>query len=375
MTCFVIFICHTTMMEGLTTHNSALWVASMMKSLGLFLLLSSVWIESAAAFVVPARLASSTYSLSSGLLVKNDNNNELEKEFGGYTVKQRLREEVESPFRTFRLFFFGSSTGSALVALYFSILTAAKSSAGFADAPPMQEALQSIAINIIALLVCGGITYRDWRAGEANLARIKQGGALAKLVIQTPTDIAPLSDYRRNARILIAAGGKDYIQELCRSLNADQLKDLNTLPKAMDAAEIILVPVLLEQASAENTRVGDTTTCWKETTPLSDRDRNMDVTRAEKVVGFPRGPQAWEQVLQLEVDTATGQGFDVLEKGITLILKKNGKILRRATGQPQWSGLLGAMDALDGKFGMPGDDQVYGTKKVKETASASNERN
>ena len=32
---------------------------------------------------------------------------------GGYTVKQRLREEVESPFRKVRLLFFASSAGSA----------------------------------------------------------------------------------------------------------------------------------------------------------------------------------------------------------------------------------------------------------------------
>ena len=47
---------------------------------------------------------------------------DLEQKFGGYTAKQRLREEVESPFRTVRLFFFGSSTGSALTALYFSLI-------------------------------------------------------------------------------------------------------------------------------------------------------------------------------------------------------------------------------------------------------------
>jgi hypothetical protein len=47
-------------------------------------------------------------------------NDDLEKTFGGYTAKQRLREEVESPFRTFRVYFFGCSTFSAFVALYFS---------------------------------------------------------------------------------------------------------------------------------------------------------------------------------------------------------------------------------------------------------------
>lgn len=298
--------------------------------------------------------------------VKGNTEDELEKTFGGYTAKQRLREEVESPFRTVRLFFFGSSTGSALVALYFSLLTTGKAYAGFSDAPPMSEALQSVAINVIAVLVCGGITFRDWRAGEANLARIKQGGAIAKLVVQRAddaSDLVTLADYRRNSRVLIAAGGKEYIRELCRALNSDQLTDANTLPAAIEAAEIVVVPVLLQEATKE-ARVGDTAACWKETTPVEDRDANYDSSRADSVVAFPRGPGAWAEVLQPEVDTARGQGFDVMEKGITLILKKNGKILRRATGQPQWNGLLGTMEVLDGsKFGMPGDDERYGDGK------------
>jgi Low psii accumulation1 / Rep27 len=287
-------------------------------------------------------------------------NDDLQKTFGGYTVKQRLREEVESPFRTVRLFFFGSSTGSAFIATYFSLLTAVKSYSGFADAPPMDEALQSVGINIVALSVCAALTYRDWKAGDANLARIKQGGALAKLVVQRGKELSTLADYRRTSRVLIAAGGRDYIAELCRSLNADRLKDSNSLPKAIADAEIIVVPVLLESATSDSTRVGDTAAHWKEITPIEDRDRNFDLTRADAIVGFPRGPNAWAEVLEPEVQTATGQGFDVMRKGLTIMLKKNGKILRRATGQPQWSGLLGTMEVMDGKFGMPGDDERYG---------------
>ena len=322
------------------------------------------------AFVVPQTTVSSRHGNEQGgrsnTLLQVKGNGELEKTFGGYTVKQRLREEVESPFRTVRLYFFGASTGSALVALYFSLFTAAKAYSGFGDAPPLDEAVQSVGINVVAVIVCGFLTFRDWKAGEANLARIKQGGALAKLMVQrasNPSDLASLADYRRNARVLIAAGGREYINELCRSLNSDQLSDRNTLAEAIESAEIVLVPVLLEDVTTE-TRVGDTAAFWKTTEPVEDRDRNFDVSRADSVVGFPRGPAAWAEVMQPEVETAKGQGFDVLDKGITMILKKNGKILRRATGQPQWAGLLGTMEVLDGsKFGMPGDDERYGTGK------------
>ena len=335
------------------------------------LILATLHVSTGTAFLPQHSLSTqkavhaTAYESGSRLAMKGDGGGKLEETFGGYTAKQRLREEVESPFRTVRLFFFGSSTVSALVAFYFSMLSAVKSYAGYADAPPMQEAMQSIAINVIAVAVCSAITYRDWQAGESNLARIKQGGALAKLVVQRASDesdIATLSDYRRSSRVLIAAGGKEYISELCRSLNADQLADKNTLAEAIKSAEILLVPVLLQEAQADSVRVGDTSSCWKETPPYPDLDKNFDIARANEIVGFPRGPMAWAEMLEPEIKTAIGQGFDVREKGITLIIKKNGKILRRATGQPQWNGLLGTMEVLDGsKFGMPGDDEIYGT--------------
>ena len=72
--------------------------------------------------------------------------------FGGYTAKQRMREEIESPFRKVRLIFFGASTGSALLALYFSILNVAKAATGFSNDIPLDEAVSSTAINVVAVL-------------------------------------------------------------------------------------------------------------------------------------------------------------------------------------------------------------------------------
>ncbi|EEC47945.1 predicted protein [Phaeodactylum tricornutum CCAP 1055/1] len=302
-----------------------------------------------------------------GLLNKDDNasnNPELEKTFGGYTAKQRLREEVESPFRTVRLFFFGSSTGSALTALYFSLLNILKAKSGlYTDGPSLDDALQSTAINVAAVLICGYLTYRDWKAGETNLARIAKGGALAQLVVNGPSP-RTLASYRRNARVLIAVGGDGYIDTLCRSLNADQRADVNSLPQALSEAEVVIVPVLLQRNGETDWRVGDVKSRWSATEP-TDSDRNMDVTRADEVVAFPRSPGPWIDYLRDEIATAQSQGFDVLQKGFIIVVKKNGRILRRATGQPPFDELVSNMEVLDGsKFGMPGDDEKYSSKPL-----------
>jgi len=288
------------------------------------------------------------------------NDDGLGEKFGGYTVKQRLREEVESPFRQVRLFFFGGGAASAMVALYFSALSTLKASmGGYVDAMPMDEALQSCAINAVSVAVCAGLAWRDYQAGEANLARIAKGGALARLSVvpaSMPNTRTTLTEYRRTARVLIAAGGKDYISELSRSLNSDQLSDKNTLPEAIEAVDVILIPVLLENDGS----VGDTRTSWLNTVP-EDGDRNFDIDRANNIVSFPLGNAAWAEYLESEIETAKKQGFDVVGKGFTIVVKKNGRILRRATGQPQWGGFIETMEVMDGsKFGMPGDSEKYG---------------
>lgn len=292
--------------------------------------------------------------------VNNIDDDGLGEKFGGYTVKQRLREEIESPFRQVRLFFFGGSSLSALVALYFSALSALKASmGGYVDAMPMDEALQSCAINLGAVAVCVTLAYRDYQAGNANLERIAQGGRLARLVVAPASNTkarATLKDYRRTSRVILAAGGKEYLSELARSLNADQRADENTLPAMLESVEVVVVPILIDADS----NVADSKTAWLNTV-AEEGDRNFDIERANDILAFPVGTAAWAEFLESELETAKKQGFDVLSKGINIVVKKNGRILRRATGQPQWEGFIETMEVMDGsKFGMPGDSEKYG---------------
>jgi hypothetical protein len=257
----------------------------------------------------------------------------LQTTFGGYTVKQRLREEIESLFRTVRLAFFGSSAVSAFLALYFSATNAIRANMGYAGGPSFDESLESCAINIVAAVVCSGLTYRDYLAGQANLARIAKGGALAKLQVMPAATAATASvqrrstttsvkDYRRSARVLVAAGGPEYISTLARSLNSDQKSNVNNLPQLLEQVDVILIPVLLES----ETRLGDTEACCLGTVP-ADGDRNFDMTRSNNIVAFPKGNAAWLEYLESEIETAQKQGFDVLNKGWTIFIKKNGWIL------------------------------------------------
>lgn len=326
-------------------------------------LVALVGLTPVAAFAPPS---SQTAKSSTMLSLSSDNNNntpQLEETFGGYTVKQRLREEIESPFRTVRLAFFGVSTGSAFLALYFSATNIIKANMGLSGGPSLDESIQSTFINIGAVAICGFLTYRDYQAGQANLARIAKGGALAKLNVLADDKRTTLKDYRRNARVLICAGGPEYIQKLAQTTNdpSDLFENVEdaTVADLLQQVDVVLVPVLLEQ---DATRVGNTQACWEEaaavttTTTTTTADDN-----APSPIVFPQGSSQWMDYLQSEVETAQSQGFDVMAKGFTITVKKNGRILRRATGQPQFGPLINTMEILDGsKFGMPGDSEKYG---------------
>ena len=257
-----------------------------------------------------------------------NNDDGLGEKFGGFTAKQRLREEVESPFRKVRLAAFGFTTASASLALYFSALSAIKANiGGFDDAPPLADALQTCGINAAGVLVCGSLALREIKVGKDNLARIAKGGLLARLTVEPAVEGSgrrELKEYRRESRVVIAAGGADYINRLCMSLCSDQLADENTLPSALLGIDMVIVPVLLDN----NYEVRDSRTAWRNAAP-GENDRNFESTRADEVVAFPEGPSLWNEYLKSDAETAQGQGFDVLDKGITITVKKNGRILRR----------------------------------------------
>jgi hypothetical protein len=230
---------------------------------------------------------------------------------------------------------------------------------GYSDVPPLNEALESCAINISGAIVFGALAVRELNVGQANLERIAKGGLLARLAVETADSTKEgavrktLKEYRRASRVVIAAGGTEYINQLAMSLCSDQLADENTLPAALAGVDIVIVPVLLN----DEYRVADSKSAWKSAEP-GPNDRNFDSTKADEVIAFPVGYNMWNDYLQSEVETAKGQGFDILGKGITITVKKNGRILRRATGLPPYPDYISVMEVADGsRFGMPGDSE------------------
>jgi hypothetical protein len=57
-------------------------------------------------------------------------------------------------------------------------------------------------------------------------------------------------------------------------------------------------------------------------------------------VGIPIGPQQWTSIIKGELSAALSQTESALDKGVTIIIKKNGKVGTRRFGVPLWTTLI-----------------------------------
>ena len=62
-------------------------------------------------------------------------------------------------------------------------------------------------------------------------------------------------------------------------------------------------------------------------------------------VAVPLGVDKWQAVFNEELETAASQDAQAASRGLTLILKKNGRVGTRRLGLPAWDALLGDVAA------------------------------
>lgn len=65
-------------------------------------------------------------------------------------------------------------------------------------------------------------------------------------------------------------------------------------------------------------------------------------------LALPQALGSWEDVLQAELETAIGQDKTAAARGLTLVLKKNGRVGTRRLGTPNWADLCLDVQARQG---------------------------
>ncbi|KAJ1616770.1 hypothetical protein T492DRAFT_1104544 [Pavlovales sp. CCMP2436] len=262
-----------------------------------------------------------------------------------YTPKQLMREEIEAPFRKPRQVLAGFSAFSASTALFVSGSRAISCSLGYACIQPLDELLPNIAINLGVIGFAAGLLWSDQKKQASQLRRIARGGELATLQLSglppSYRNIA-MRDLRGERRVVIVAGGPEVYLRTIATASAHAAE--------LAAGDCVVVPVLLRVQSPGSpaARMVDPSGC------------TGGIAAAEAPWGdipgiflAPRGAENWGRWLEGEVETARKQGFDVVTSGVTLSIKKSGKIGKRSTSVPSWPELVESLAMIDRNFGMP----------------------
>ena len=262
----------------------------------------------------------------------------LEENENGYTRKQLLKEETEAPFRSLRKFIYSGLLASAGLGLFITIIKLVIPNSN----DNSNELLTNLGVNGIGAIVLIYLLSRENTAQQVLLERIKKGGSLAGLRVRlaSPPDmiqssqesanlVVKLSDLRRDRglekRVVIVAAPK----ELLKTSLESSIKESKNLVRN----DLLICPLMIEKDDNDYKLTASSLTAL-----IGNDDDKIDEMEH---LGLPIGLQAWNSVLKYELNTAVKQvGLDAaLEKGITIILKKNGKVGTRKFGVPFWSQL------------------------------------
>jgi hypothetical protein len=254
-----------------------------------------------------------------------------------FTRKQILKEETEAPFRKVRIFFYAALFAAAGLG---TVITLTKLLAVFSGArkEDVDMLYQNLAVNVAGLPVLGFLWKRDLDSQRSLLERIQKGGQLAGLRLKIATSEGPLvvkvSDFRRDRgiekRVVIVAAPKDLLRT---SLESAVQQSSNLF-----ANDLIIVPLMIESDAAS----GDFTLTANSLESMIPDTPNVENV---SVLGLPIALASWNSVIKKELAVAIKQSPSALEKGVTIIIKKNGKVGTRRFGVPIWEALVGDVEA------------------------------
>ncbi len=250
-----------------------------------------------------------------------------------YSNATKMRSEAQAPFRVARMFLFGAFTANAGLGFGIASLQAVTKALGAPAAPPLDQSLQNVAINLACALFFGYFYKRDEAGRDRQMARISREERLGALRCQlVGGKSVSLFDLRGFSRVVVAAGSAEYCAAAVEA--AESHRD------ALVERGVLLVPVVLEPPSNGPSPVPE----------ASEADKRFRAAplREDKW-------RAWveEQKREAKVGDATG---------VYVGLRMDGRVRSSGTGIPPWDRFAkelpptdswgGVMDGFDGRVGV-----------------------
>lgn len=254
-----------------------------------------------------------------------------------YSQRQLLKEETEAPFRKIRIFGYFSIISGAGIGTLVSLTSLIASLSRGRD---ISEITNNLLINTAIILFCAVLWKRDLGSQQILLERIQKGGNLSKLKLKLNDSdgpsIAKLSDLRRGRGI------EKIIVIVIAPLELLRSSMLSALNQGTDLQYNDLLIVPLQISKPLNSNVGSYELSAPSTEALyTDGDLTaLAQASAAPFIATAMAVPTWSEVLQKEISVAIKQQADALDKGVTIIIKKNGKVGTRKFGVPIWETLV-----------------------------------
>ena len=222
-----------------------------------------------------------------------------------YSNLTKMRSEAQAPFRTARMFIFGAFAANAALGLSIATLQAVTKALGAPSAPPLDQSLQNIGIDLGAALFFGYLYKKDAENREKQMARISREERLSALKCELSSGkVVSLFDLRGFSRVVIAAGDADYCNASIAA--AEAVKD------PLLERGVLVIPLVLGGA-AESVDAPDDAT---------DRRFRATPVYTDKWV-------KWIDEQKREAKVAAG-------KGVYVGLRMDGRVRSSGVGTPPW---------------------------------------
>jgi hypothetical protein len=284
-------------------------------------------------------------------------------------TRVKLKEEIASPFRKVRLFFYsamGIAGGLGAFTTVPALLLAVRDGGGGGggdggSSDALSAALNNIAIDVGGIVGAVTLWNRDTADERQKLERFaekekklsfqltdaektEREQELARMPVQVQiseqdenvTRIVPLGDLQAKGKqhVIVVAGSRPFVRDAVISAKIEGVELFN-------AKETFVVPVVLDdvvQLEEGRDAVAKGFGAPKET------------LMSAPYIGKPTQINVWQAYLQKEIDLAVKQGeVNIVDKGLVLAVKRTGKVVRRGVGIPPWKVLV---DEMQDKVGV-----------------------
>lgn len=249
-----------------------------------------------------------------------------------YSNVTKMRSEAQAPFRVARMFFFGAFAANASLGFGIASLQAVTKALGAPSAPPLEQSLQNVGVNLACALFFGILYKRDAEGRDKQMARISREERLSNLKCELSSGkVISLYDLRGFSRVVIVAGDAGYCAEAVEA--AEKERD------ALVARGVLMVPLVLGGGGGAAS-----------IPPPTEEDRRFRATPV-----YTERWAAW-------IEEQKGLAKVTDGKGVYVGLRMDGRVRSSGTGIPPWGKFAvelpptdswgGVMDGFDGRVGV-----------------------